>query len=136
MLHAPPRDAFQVLDWITSRHVHEYLDVAGRPVGEGRSAAIQNVDTEMRPCPYSGSRYHHAKPMNATALQQMPHWPDVLTMLAWLSHRYRLRHSRGVTNSNDLAQVTSAGVWLADFLVLRRHHSVCSGQIPILASGL
>ena len=135
-MQADPRVSFQVLDWIMSRRVHEYLDVAGRPVGEGRSAAFQNLHTEMRACPYAGSRYHHAKPMNATALQQMPPWPDVLMMLAWLSRRYRLRHGTEITNSSDLAQVTGAGVWLVDFLVLRRHHCLRSHEIPVLISGL
>jgi hypothetical protein len=130
------QDPIEVLDWILSRHVHEYLDTAGRPIGEGRSAAFQDVPTEMRSCPYSGSRYHHAKPMNATALQQMPPWPHVLAMLGWLSQRYRSRHDARITNSNNLAQVTSAGVFLVDFLVLRRHGALRSGEIPILISGL
>jgi hypothetical protein len=117
-----------VLDWIMCRHVHEYLDVAGRPVGEGRSAAFQNLHTEMRACPYAGSRHHHAKPMNATALQLMPPWPDVLTMLAWLSRRYRLRHGTEITNSSDLAQVTGAGVLISGL------YKVCQGfQLAYLA---
>jgi hypothetical protein len=130
------RDPFDVLDWILSRQVHEYVDAAGRPVGEGRSAAFQDIETEMRSCPYSGSRYRHAKPMNATALQQMPPWPHILTMLGWLSQRYRVRHDCRIANSNDLAQVTSAGIFLVDFLVLRRHAALCSGEIPGLISGL
>jgi len=97
MVQAPARDAFQLLDWIMSRHVHEYLDVAGRPVGEGRAAAFQQVQTKMESCPYPGSRYHHAKPMNLTALQQMPPWQHVLTMLSWLSQRYRAKHQTEIT---------------------------------------
>jgi hypothetical protein len=116
--------------------VHEYLDLAGRPVGEGRSTAFQDVQTEMRPCPYAGSRHRHAKPMNATALQQMPPWQHVLTMLRWLSGRYRTRHQARIANSNDLAQVTGAGVFLVDFLVLRSRAGLGSGEIPALISGL
>src|SRR5580704_3318193 len=119
MVQAQTRGALQVLDWIMSRHVHEYLDTAGRPVGEGRASAFQQVQTEMRACPYAGSRYHHSKPMNATALQQMPPWQHVLTMLSWLSQRYRSEHQREITTYDDLAQVTGAGVFLADFLALR-----------------
>ena len=137
MLQAPPRDAFQVLDWIMSRHVHEYLDIAGRPVGEGRAAAFQHVQTEMQSCPYAGGRYHHAKPMNVSALRQiMPAWQQIVTMLSWLSHCYRARHQREITNYDDLSLVTSSGVFLADFVVLRQHMPLHSGEIPVLISGL
>jgi len=136
MVQPPAQDAFEALDWIVSRHVHEYLDVAGRPVGEGRAAAFQQVPTEMQSCPYAGSRYHHAKPMNLTALQRMPDWPQVLTILSWLSQRHRTAHKTEVATYDDLAQVTGAGVFLADFLVLRRHHSLRSHEIPLLISGL
>jgi hypothetical protein len=137
MLQAPPRDAFPVLDWIMSRHVHEYLDVAGRPVGEGRAAAFQDVQTEMQPCPYAGRRYHHAKPMNVSALRQiMPAWEQIKRMLSWLSERYRTRHQTEITSYDDLSLVTSAGVFLADFVVLRQHRPLLSGEIPVLISGL
>jgi hypothetical protein len=137
MLQDPPRDAFQVLDWIMSRHVHEYLDVAGRPVGEGRAAAFQHVQTEMQSCPYSGSRYHHSKPMNVTALRHiMPVWEQIVTMLSWLSQRYCARYQREITTYEDLSLVTSAGVFLADFVVLRRHFPLRSNEIPLLISGL
>jgi hypothetical protein len=137
MLQPPARDAFQLLDWIMSRHVHEYLDVAGRPVGEGRAAAFQQVQTEMQSCPYAGSRHHHAKPMNVSALRQIiPAWEQILTLLSWLSQRYRARHQGEVTTYEDLLLVTSAGVFLADFVVLRRHQPVRSREIPVLISGL
>lgn len=136
MVQSQARDSLQLLDWIMSRRVHEYLDVAGRPVGEGRAAAFEQVQTEMRTCPYPGSRYHHSKPMNVTALQQMPDWQHVLTMLSWLSQRYRAARQTEITSYNDLAQVTSAGVFLVDFLVLRRHRPLRSGEIPVLISGL
>ena len=129
-------DCFRVLDWIVSRRVHEFLDVGGRPVGEGRSAAFRQVRTEMRPCPYAGSRYHHANPMNATALQQLPPGSEIQTMLSWMSQRYRRSHATEIKTSNDLAQVTSSGVWLADFLTLRRQEPLGSSAIPVLISGL
>jgi len=121
----PAQDAFEVLDWIVSRHV----DVA---VGEGRAEAFQQVPTEMQSCPYAGSRYRHAKPMNLTALQRMPPWPQVLTMLSWLSQRYQ----KEVATYDDLAQVTGAGVFLAGFLVLRHDRPLRSHEIPLLISGL
>src|SRR5262249_6257530 len=103
MLQAPPWDAFQVLDWIMSRHVHEYLYVAGGRVGEGRAAAYQHVQTEMQLCPYAGSRHHHAKPMNVSALRQIiPTWEQIITMLSWLSQRYRARYQSEITTHDDL----------------------------------
>jgi hypothetical protein len=137
MLQGLPRDPSELLDWIMSRHVHEYLDVAGRPVGEGRAAAFQRVQTEMQTCPYAGSRYHHAKPMNVSALQQItPAWEQIVTMLSWFSRRYCARHQAEITNYDDLSLVTSAGVFLADFVVLRQHKPLRSDEIPVLISGL
>ena len=130
------RDAFAVLDWIVSRHVHAYLDTAGRPVGEGRSSAIEQVQTEMRTCPFPGSRHHHENQMNASAIQSMPPWPQMLDMMTWLSHRHRIRFGNGVTNSNDLARITSAGIMLVDYLALRRENPVTSGHVPLQVSGV
>jgi len=135
-VQAQTRDALHVLDWIVSRHVHEYLDTAGRPVGEGRAATFHLVQTEMRTCPYAGSRYHHAKPMNVSALQEMPDWPQVLTMLSWFSQRYRTRRQGEIQTADDLGQVTSAGVFLVDFLTLRRHQPLHSREVPLLIAGV
>jgi hypothetical protein len=137
MLQPPARDAFQLLDWILSRHVEEYLDVAGRPIGEGRSAAIQQVPTELQSCPYAGSRHHHAKPMNVSALRQIiPLWEQIITMLSWLSQRYRTRNQKEITSYEDLLLIMSAGVFLADFVTLREHRRLGSREIPLLISGL
>lgn len=137
MTQGPAQDAFQVLDWLMSRHVQEYLDVAGRPIGEGRSAAFQRVATEMQLCPYAGSRYHHRKPMNVTALRHiMPVWDEILSMLSWLSQRYRAWRQKEITSYDDLLLVTTSGVFLTDFLVLRQHNPLRSHDIPVLISGL
>jgi hypothetical protein len=136
MGRVPARDALEVLDWVMSRHVHEYLDVDGRPVGEGRADAFKLVQTEMQTCPYAGSRHRHARPMNVSALRQMlPAWDKILTMLSWLGSRHRARH-REVATYDDLSLVVSAGAFLADFLALRRHRPLRSGEVPVLISGL
>jgi hypothetical protein len=91
----------------------------------------------MQTCPYAGSRYHHAKPMNVSALRQItPAWEHIVTMLSWLSQRYRARQQKDVTTYDDLSLVTSAGVFLADFLVLRRRQPLRWHEIPVLISGL
>jgi hypothetical protein len=129
-------DAFYALDWITARHVHEYFDVGGRPLGEGRAAAFDKIQTELQLCPYVGGRYHHGKPMNVTALRQMPPWRDLLITLAWLSQRRQVRRRTKIATYDDLAQVTASGIFLVDFLALRRRHPLRSGEIPLLISGL
>jgi len=136
LVQAPVNTAFDALEWIISRRVHEYLDEAGRPVGEGRSEAFQRLETEMRLCPYAGVRQNHVKPMNVTALQKMPPWLHVLTMLSWLGQRYSSAQRREVTTSDDLAQVTGAGIFLADFLALRCDNPLASGKLPVLISGV
>jgi hypothetical protein len=137
MLDAPAADALELLNWILSRQVHEYLDVAGRPLGEGRAAAFAQVRTEMQSCPYAGSRHHHAKPMNVSALRQiLPVWHKIVTLLSWLSQRQRARSQSEIRTYDDVLLVTSAGVFLADFLVLRKHQPVRFGAMPLVISGL
>ncbi len=131
------RDKASVLDWLLESRVHEYFDVAGRPVGEGRSQAYAHVHTELRTCPYSGTRYHHANPMNASALNDiLPAWQDIISLLAWLGQRYRAFHRREVDRFQDLALVASAGIALADYLVLRRSKPLQTHEVPIVISGL
>jgi hypothetical protein len=74
--------------------------------------------------------------MNASAIQGMPAWPQLLTMMRWLSYRDRKRYGKGVTNSNDLARITSAGILLVDYLALRRDCPVRSKEVPLLVSGV
>lgn len=137
MLAAPGRGPFQLLDWIMSRHVHECLDVAGRPVGEGRAAAFRHVETRMQTCPYAGGRHQHGKPMNVSALRQiLPVWEEIVTLLSWLAQLFRPSRQTEVTTCDDLALVAGAGIFLADFLVLRGYRPLRSGEIPVVISGL
>jgi len=61
------------------------LDVDGRPLGERPTpqTRARGIAFELRRCPYAGSRHHHARPMNVSALAQMTsHWEAALTSLA------------------------------------------------------
>ena len=137
MVPAPARDAFQMVDWIIFQRVQQYFDESGRPIVEVGDAASRQVQTEWQVCPYSGSRYHHAKPMNVSALRHIsPVWEQVLTMLSWLSRRYRAWHGSDIENYVDLSQISSSGVFLADFLVLRRHMPLRSHEIPLVITGV
>ncbi|OQX16388.1 MAG: hypothetical protein BWK73_04115 [Thiothrix lacustris] len=127
----------ELFDWLLNRHVHEYMDVDGRPIGEGRSQAYAQVETKFRTCPYSGSRFQHEHPMNVSALNSiLPEWQHSLVLLAWLSERYRQFHHTAITTYYDLALLSGTGVFLTDYMALRREQPLVSHQFPVLMSGL
>jgi hypothetical protein len=129
-------DSLDRLRWIMARRIESYLDVAGRPLGEGRSPEIARAVTVMQPCPYAGSRLRHANPMNLSALRAMPAWSAVLAALSELSRRFTDRSGRPVRSCEDLALVTAAGIFLPDFLALRREHPIPSGAMPLQVSAV
>lgn len=135
----PPisQDKPAIFRWLLQRDVHEYMDMAGRPVGEGRSQAYAQVETVLKTCPYAGSRYQHPYPMNLSALQSItPEWQGVLAALGWLSQRYQAFHATPVATFYDLALVAGAGVFLADYLALRQEQALEPEGVPILVAGL
>jgi hypothetical protein len=130
-------DKARVFDWLLQRHVHEYMDVDGRPIGEGRSQAYAQVETKFKSCPYAGSRYHHAHPMNVSALQSiLPEWQNSLSLLSWLSQRYRAFYHKPVSTYYDLALISGMGVFLTDYMALRQSQPLVSHHIPVWMSGL
>lgn len=130
-------DKVALFNDLMQRRVHEYFDVDGRPIGEGRSLAFTQVETTFKSCPYSGSRHHHAKPMNASALQSiLPEWQHSLSLLSSLSQRYQAFYGTPVTRYYDLALISGMGVFLSDYLVLRRLQPLATHHIPIMVSGL
>ncbi|MGB1009809.1 MAG: hypothetical protein ACPGVP_08815 [Thiolinea sp.] len=131
------RKRMNLLEWLLNRHVHEYLDVVGRPVGEGRSEACEQIDTQFKRCPYPGSRHQHAQPMNFSALQSItPQWRNIVTLLAWLGQRYRDYNHCGTSRYYDLARISGMGIFLADYLTLRHVNPLQSGQVSVILSGL
>lgn len=127
----------ELFDWLLNRHIHEYMDVDGRPIGEGRSQAYAQVETKFKTCPYSGSRFQHEHPMNVSALNSiLPEWQHSLVLLAWLSERYRQFHHTAITRYYDLALLSGTGVFLTDYMALRQEQPLVSHQFPVLMSGL
>jgi hypothetical protein len=130
-------DKVTLFNSLMQRDVHEYFDVDGRPVGEGRSLAFAQVETKFKVCPYAGSRHHHAKPMNASALQSiLPEWQHSLSLLSLLSRRYQAFYNTTVSSYYDLALISGMGVFLSDYLVLRRLQPLATRHIPVMVSGL
>jgi hypothetical protein len=74
--------------------------------------------------------------MNASAIQGMPAFSQLLSIMTWLSHRDRKRYGKGVTNSNDLGRITSSGILLVDYLALRREDPIGAKVVPLLVSGV
>jgi hypothetical protein len=131
------QDKAGIFDWLLNRHVHEYFDVDGRPIGEGRAQAYAQVETKFKTCPYSGSRFQHPLPMNVSALNSiLPEWQHSLVLLAWLSQRYRQFHQTQIDTYYDLALLSGTGVFLTDYMALRREQPLVSHQFPVLMSGL
>lgn len=123
--------------WLMQRDVHEYFDVDGRPIGEGRSQAFTQVETSFKTCPFAGSRYHHAKPMNVSALQSiLPAWQTSLALLAQLSRRYQAFYQQDVQTFYDLALISGMGVFLSDYMALRQNEPLVSREFPVWMSGL
>ncbi len=126
-----------LLDWLLNRQIHEYIDTAERPIGEGRSEAYEQVETQFKSCPYPGSRHQHAQPMNFSALQSItPQWRNIVTLLAWLGQRYRNYNDCNTTRYYDLARISGMGIFLADYLALRHTSPLQSNQVPVILSGL
>jgi hypothetical protein len=59
-----------------------------------------------------------------------------LVLLAWLSERYRQFHQTAITTYYDLALLSGTGVFLTDYMALRREQPLVSHQFPVLMSGL
>jgi len=131
------RDKSKMFAWLLQRHVHEYIDVDGRPIGEGRSQAYSHIQTELKTCPFPGSRHHHSYPMNTSALNSiLPHWPSILLLLSWLNQRYQVFQNTDIDTYYDLALVSGTGIFLSDYLVLRYQKPMQSQHIPVMLSGL
>jgi hypothetical protein len=120
---------------LVARMIEErfHRDDEDRPIREGRTPAefLRPGEIEYRQCPYAGSRFQHANPMNVSALRQMgAHWDEVCDALAFL----RAAHDEalGVTQPQlmDVWRVSMLGSALPWFFLFR------DDKIPAYASAL
>src|SRR5258708_1539197 len=113
-----------------------FRDSDGRPLGEGKlSTALAGVPMVLGRCPYPGSRFGHARPMNLSALQQIrDHWRACRDLIAW-AHGVQGR-SGGANHAtlSDLWRTARLVQSLPGCLLLRRHDPITDGALsPVFA---
>ncbi len=129
---------------VLSSGVRYLRDTEGRPLGEQKVPELyEAVETELARCPYHGSRHHHAKPMNVSALRQMTsHWPVILGGLQEVHREYREgregREGKAAEplTVSDLYQIIGMGVLLPAYVTLRAEGRMRDGEIPVWLGGV
>ena len=107
-------------------------DREGRPLGEHKAGAerMQGIATELRTCPYRGSRYHHALPMNVSALRQVTaHWAEVLGGLAYLRDLHHAWAGPATVRLIDVWRVGHLTSCIADFAFARTWNAYDDGEL-------
>lgn len=112
--------------------LHGVLDDEQRPLGEHRAPKdlAGAAPTELRRCPYPGSRHQHALPMNLSALRQTTrHWDEVASGLAAL--RQWCGGGAAPADLGELWRQTAAASVVPAFLLFRAD----AGDHPAIDAG-
>lgn len=120
-------------------NVENLKDEDGRPVGEVRAsaAAREGVHTELKRCPYPGTRKNHACPMNVSALQQTARdWPQILGALDFVRTVYRRRHPAAAPNLVEYWRLVSAMSLLVAFVHFRAEDPIADGRLPAFGASI
>ncbi|WP_224362056.1 hypothetical protein [Hyalangium versicolor] len=128
---APSQPPYELFD---TQDMSPHVDVEGRPLGEHRApeAVKAGVPMELKQCPYSGSRYKHAQPMNVSALKQMNrHWTETLSVIDFIRGQYQSRTGRGTLSLLDMWQVCKLASFLPGYLLFRAQAPIAEGQLPV-----
>ena len=123
------------------RVAHMALDAEERQVGEANVFPEHlrlDIPTEWRTCPYAGSRYQDAKPMNVTALRSMnKYWGQMMVGLLRIRDAYlrRFPHTQHGWTVGDLLRLSWLVMAVPAYLLMRSQHRVENGQLhPVLSS--
>lgn len=111
-----------------------HRDTEGRPIREGRTPPelLGADEIEYKQCPYAGSRYLHANPMNVSALRQMSaHWDEIIDCLGFLREAYRSARGDYRADLLDIWRTGQMGSALPWFYILRLGETC-----PAYAAGL
>jgi hypothetical protein len=98
-----------------------HRDDEGRPIREGRTPPelLGEGEIEYRRCPYAGSRFQHANPMNVSALRQTSaHWDAILDAVAVLRRGYAAVRGGYRADVWDVWRVGQLGSGLPWFFIL------------------
>jgi hypothetical protein len=99
-----------------------HRDSEGRPIRESRTPPefLKDGEIELKQCPYAGSRYLHANPMNVSALRQMSaHWDEMIDCLGFLREAYRDARGGYRYDLMDIWRTGQMGSALPWFYILR-----------------
>ncbi len=99
-----------------------HRDSEDRPIREGRTPPelLRAGEIEYKQCPYPGSRYLHANPMNVSALRQMSaHWDEMIDCLGFLREAYRSARGDYRYDLMDIWRTGQMGSSLPWFYILR-----------------
>lgn len=128
------REAYEELLMSPVGALTRFRDADGRPLcGEALITDPEfRASLELRRCPYAGSRKHHERPMNVSALKQMTrNWDEALATVKTLCGAF----GPG-TGQPELMRVAWAAVCLPLYLLHREAAPMQDGQVPGFVSGL
>jgi hypothetical protein len=128
-----PNTSIPRYDLFDTQDMSRYLDAEGRPLGEHRApeSVKAGVPMELKQCPYSGSRYKHANPMNVSALRQMTrHWAQALGTIDFIRQRYEARVGRAPLGLVDVWRVSKIISFMPGYLLFRAEGALTDGQLP------
>ncbi|MBK9035541.1 MAG: hypothetical protein IPL61_30505 [Myxococcales bacterium] len=99
-----------------------HRDADDRPLRESRTPAahLRPDDLQHRTCPYAGSRFQHARPMNVAALRQTStHWSDLVDALALVRTLHAEQRGDGPPDLMDVWRTSQLAAALPWFYILR-----------------
>ncbi|MDQ3363823.1 MAG: hypothetical protein M3680_00120 [Myxococcota bacterium] len=108
-------------------------DAEGRPLSEGKAGPdrMAGVPFALRTCPYPGSRHHHARPMNLSALRQVSaHWDGVLGAVAYLRELHRQSAGTGISCIADVWRIGHMTSSIAELAFMRTWRPIGDRELP------